>query len=192
MKKSFLILILPFLLASCHKDDHNDSYTYITLTPCLLTQAFNKGSYWIYRNDSTQKTDCTYVRNVVHGSYEQYWGLGAFTYTEYFEILYCRSNAINGYPVDRDWLEANVIYYNPVPGYNMGVTGPVIYSCRLDSLTQHYDSIMAGNTVFYKVQKSTVGTSTFYVAQSIGLVKKIIRDSTDQGTWNLIRWKVVR
>jgi hypothetical protein len=61
------IILLILILSGCKDKQHVDYYP----VPDALKKAclFQKGSYWVYRNDSTGLIDCTYVKsNPVSGS----------------------------------------------------------------------------------------------------------------------------
>ncbi|MCX6287546.1 MAG: hypothetical protein NTY96_10570 [Bacteroidetes bacterium] len=190
MKQILLILIVSSLLISCHKDQTSVETFYIC--PGIQNQQFKIGSYWIFRNDSTQATDCTYVDNVIHGFNDQYWGLNRSTSTEFYTIFYSYTKTINEHPRDVDRIEGWLIMRNPVQMVNHGYYGPAIYTCYHDSITKYLDSLKVGNITFYNVQRALIDSTDFYSAKSIGIVKKVIRDSINKGTWNIIRWKIIK
>ena len=88
----------------------------------------------------------------------------------------------------------NRIIHNPTycDWDGLAFCGPLIYA--LDSFPGkiYYDSLKVGNNEFYKVQKASIDSIFWFTARSIGVVKKVVHDSIDKGTWNLLRWKIVK
>ena len=193
MKKNLLFLLIILMLLGCHKDRQYYIYSYISSG--IKSQEFKTGSCWIYQNDSTLKTDSTFVYYVGHGFDDQYWGLNQFTSDEYYEMWYYNDNKTSGDPSFKDRIETEFVMrtvnsnvYEPVwqPIYSLDPSYP-------SSGILYFDSLQFGNHMFYKVDKITAQDSTdYYTAKSIGVVKKVVRDSLDKGTWNLIRWKIIK
>jgi hypothetical protein len=131
-----ICVVIIIVLFGCKKKQQVNYYP----VPDALKRAclFQKNSYWIYRNDSTETTDCTYIKTdpILSNT-----SIGASDITEYFLTP----------------LEGNLIYrfyisgqpYNPsVNGYRFlaamragsvcqGTPAYVIYN---DSLTNHLGS----------------------------------------------------
>jgi hypothetical protein len=187
----FLLLILP-VFWGCHKND-NETHDYIYINSGIKSQEFKPGSYWIYQNDSTQKTDSTYIYYVRQDFEDKYHGLGYSTSTEYYEIWYY-NNITSGNPSFKERIESVFVWRT----INSNVYGPIweeIYTLNPSyplSRVLFFDSLQLGNHMFYNVDKVTDPDSNdYYTAKSIGVVKKVIRDTTDRGTWNLLRWKII-
>jgi hypothetical protein len=192
MKQLFIILIISSILISCHKDEDKTSYQTIYICSDLKSQEFKIGSYWIFNNDLTQKHDCTFVSNNSYGVNREYWGMNLITYKEYFCVFYGNSQSINGYPIDTDRIEGSNIMRNPSSSQGQFYYGPIIYSCFPDSTITYFDSLQVGNSTFYNVQKTQIDSMTCYTAKSIGIIKKVIKNSSNSKTWNLLRWKIVK
>ncbi|MGA3014470.1 MAG: hypothetical protein ABSD71_10595 [Bacteroidales bacterium] len=196
MKKNLLFVLTILILLGCHKNDeesqsHVDSY----INSGIKSQEFKPGSYWIYQNDSTQKTDSTYVYYAHQGIEVVYHGLGYFTSDEYYEMWYYNDNRTNGYPSFKDRIESEFVWRT----INSNVYEPIweeIYTLDTSyplSRVLFFDSLQLGNHMFYKVDKVTTPDSTdYYTAKSIGVVKKVVRDTIDKGIWNLLRWKIIK
>jgi hypothetical protein len=191
MEKNLVFLLIILVLSGCHKNENDDET--ILINSGIKSQEFKTGSYWIYQNDSTLKTDSTYIYYVRQGFDDQYHGLGYFTSTEYYEMWYYTDNRTNGNPSFKESIESDCVMRT----INSNVYAPVwqeIYA--LDNVltrTVFYDSLQIGNHMFYQVEEvTTPDSNNFYTARSIGVVKKVVRDTTDRGTWNLLRWKIVK
>lgn len=189
----FLLLILP-VFWGCHKND-NETHDYIYINSGIKSQEFKPGSYWIYQNDSTQKTDSTYVYYTNQGIDVEYHGLGYFTSTEYYEMWYYNNNITSGNPSFKERIESdfelriiNNNIYEPV--WQLIYTTDTLYP--YNRIIPFFDSLKIGNHMFYKVEKSTTQDSTdYYTAKSIGVVKKVLRNPNDQESWSLLRWKII-
>jgi hypothetical protein len=192
MKKDLLFLLSVLVLFGCNKNQNHYEYSYIDSG--IKTQEFNTGSYWIYENDSTTKTDSTYIYYVQHGFEDQYWGLNQYTSTEYYEMWYYNDNNTNRIPSFKERIESdcesrtvnNNVYY-PV--------WQTIYCLDLsypNSGIVFYDSLRIGNHIYYQVEQetSTLDSTDYYTAKSIGVVKKVVRATIDKGTWLLVRWGI--
>jgi hypothetical protein len=184
-------LLLLLLLLSCTKEDNNDVQM-IYIDASVKSQEFAAGSYWIYRNDSTQITDCTYVYNVGHGFKDQYWGLGRNTSSEYYSILYHHSAQALTNTEDVDRIETYFVMRNPIPCYNGGMSGPGIYKGRPDSTVVVIDSMAIGGQLFRHIQEVTIDSTVYYTAKSVGIIKKVVSNSVGRGTWEIVRYKIVQ
>ena len=90
MKTNFIFIFLFLvLLTSCHKNNPNEESRHF-IDSRLTGQKFKPGSYWIYFNDSTQKTDCTYVFKVESGYFERSDDPfnSKMSLNEYYDIFY--------------------------------------------------------------------------------------------------------
>ena len=190
MRTNIFFCASLIVLTSCHKDEQN--YDYISINPEIKSQAFKTGSYWIFQNDSTKKVDCTFIYYTRNGNYTEYHGLGYTSITEYYEMWYYNQNTITGFPSFKDRIESieaertiTTNVYEP--------NWQVIYILKVPwkNYVQYFDSLQIGTHIFYKVEKVTTSDSTdYYTAKSIGVVKKVVRDTIDRGIWNLLRWKI--
>ena len=191
MKKLLFILLALFTLIGCRNDQHQSGGTSTyKIDTALLSQAFKSGSYWIYKNDSTSKLDCTYISQAFT-DYLYNGGHGWVDEAECFEMFYnvYTTNTLSSSFWQR--MIGGTIYQNPNLYFNQGfVGGPIIYSW--DTTKNYFPSLQVGNNIFYKVQKTKIDSTQWYSAKSIGIVKKIMPYSINQGTWNLIRWKIVK
>src|ERR1035438_6938449 len=168
MKYFLLLLFLQLILVSCHKEE-SQSVNYLYIDSRLLSQEFKTGSYWIYKNDSTSKTDCTFIFNARKDYYTYFEGMGITSDIYFYDIFYYYTNTVNGQPYDRDRIERTLIMRNPVRTIGNMQLGPALYYA--DSIKN--DSLKVGSNMFYQVQKARVDNTDFYTAKSVGLVKHI-------------------
>jgi hypothetical protein len=197
------ILLLPaiLLLAACHKDDGNFmtdrkivpgpfmQHDTIRIDPGLQTQLFSQGSYWIYRNDATQQSDCAYVYKTKTGSYFQYLGLNRSYTAFYYDMVYHYLSSMNVTAADSERATGYIISRSPFNKYFNQLIGITTYSLSGPFI----DSLTVGNATFYNIQESVVDCTHYSTAKSIGVVKKVYPVSSPKsGTWNLVRWQVYR
>ena len=193
MKSKLIISFFFLTLIGCLKQETQNDIYYININPELKSQAFKTGSYWIYQNDSTSKIDCTFIYldntdidNVpyVHGSSYSY---------ECYEMFYHYHFTTNGYSSYWDRMFGDQIIKNPIQCYNgHQLCGPIVYATSSFTGMIYFDSLKIGNNIFYKVQEVSIDSTQWYTAKSIGVIKKVVHDSIDKGTWNLLRWKIVK
>jgi len=195
------LLALIILFSSCHK---NSSYLEprILIDSRLSGMEFKPGSYWVYLNDSTQKTDCTYVVKTETGYYEQNQSPSGncISSVQYYNISYHDKDSVNlndyetqsiirtyvetTFPVNKLYSNWDIlIYYYPKPGELI----PLIF----DTI-QHIDSLKVGSNTFKQIQRAIIDSTydCYYTCKSVGVVKKVLHKSSHQGTWNLLRWRV--
>jgi hypothetical protein len=202
MKIEFIVIVsCSILMAACHKKSSTDTEPRKYIDTRITGDEFKPGSYWIYSNDSTRKTDCTYVFKVENGFIEQPYDLsGKKAFYEYYDIFYHDKDSLNMNYYDRFRLDQSYIFrlqknYDSIHNggillYYYPVAGELI-RVDFDSI-EHIDSLRVGNYSFTNVQKAVIDSNfdCFYTSVSTGVVRKVIRHSSHQGTWNLLRWKI--
>ena len=192
MKKLFFILLALSTLIGCKNDQRSGGTSTDKIDTALLSQSFKSGSYWIYKNDSTSKLDCTFISQAFT-DYEYSGGQGWVDKEECIEMFYYVyvSNTLSSSFWQR--MIGSSIYQSPISYFEKGFPkGPFIYSLDTADVQNYFNSLQVGSNIFYKIEKATIDSTQWYSAKSIGIVKKIISDSNNKGTWNLIRWKVVK
>jgi hypothetical protein len=196
MRKYLISLSVLITLYGCHKEDRPSGITgttNININSELKSQAFMSGSYWIYKNDSTSKIDCTLIYQAFTDYETVNTGHGSAEGHEYFEMFYREyylNNLISSY-WDRMFYDR--VFQNPINYFDPHLLGgPVIYYQDTLQAQNYFDSLRVGNTVFYKVQEVSINSTLWYSAKSVGVVKKVIPGSINKGTWNLLRWKIVK
>jgi len=194
MNKFSLFLLILIQLYGCQKDESPPGgTTNINIKPELKSQEFKSGSYWIYKNDSTNKIDCTIVYQAFTDFESFYRGHGFTENYEYFEMffnVYYVNNLSSSY-WDRIFYDR--VYQNPVNSFNQHLLGgPIIYYQDTLQVQDYFDSLQVGSNIFYQVQQESIDSTIWYSAKSFGVIKKVILYSINKGTWNLIRWKIVK
>ena len=204
MKPNFIFLIIYsfsffLLICSCTKEQEkikNNSNTYYDyIDPEMNDFSFQYGSYWIYKNDSLNKTDCTYLINNLYLNYYWYHGLGYTTIVEYRQLWYHdQLFPGKGYRAYMDGIWGRAMIRNlTFPPYYVVKEEFLVYSLDTTSSIKRFDSLKVGNVTYKDVQMSVYDSNTYYYAKGVGLIKKIMMDSTHvRASWNLIRWKIVK
>jgi hypothetical protein len=201
MKNNLLFILTILMFWGCHKAGQNYNYSYISAG--IKSQEFKPGSYWIYQNDSTLKTDSTFIYYVHQGFEEEDEPHSYTSSVEYYEMWYYNDNRTNGDPSFKEKIESDFVMRT----INSNVYEPswqAIYTLDPSypsSSVVYFDSLQSGNHMFYKVDKITAhfinnndywDSTDYYTAKSIGVIKKVSHDSIDKGTWNLVRWKIIK
>jgi hypothetical protein len=67
-----------------------------------------------------------------------------------------------------------------------------VFSIDTSSFIKRLDSLQVGDITYKDVQIRVFDSNTYYYVKRIGLIKKIITDSThNKTTWSLIRSKII-
>lgn len=191
------VLFLILLLESCSKPE--TKYYYLTDFEKSVA-CFQKGSYWIYQNDSTLVTDSVYVNFFIRDMDNAPGNGGILSSTEY---CYCTAKS--------------TLYPNLGFGYNVrpgggdvgggtSKTWRIFYSINADKIignhtyptytlngliysnaTQIIDSFDQVSSYYYKYVVDG------YVVPNAGLIKRDIqyKDSIRE-SWSLIRYNIIR
>jgi hypothetical protein len=196
MNKHFIFLLILILSIGCNKNESpygSTGINIININPELKSQAFKSGSYWIYKNDSTSKIDCTLIYQDFTDFEAVFAGHGFTDQYECFEMFYNEYYSNNFYSSYWDRMMDDCIFRNPINYFNHQVFGGLIVYCQDTAQGQiYYDSLRVGSNIFYHVQRLPIDRTLLYSAKSVGVIRKVIIDSVEQGTWNLLRWKIVK
>lgn len=197
----FIILACSILMTACHKKSNTDTEPRYYIDTRIIGNEFKPGSYWIYSNDSTRKTDCSYVFKVENGFQEKPYDLsGNKAFYEYYDVFCHDKDSLNSNEYDQIRLEESYIYRlayyddNPLNDallyYFPGKEEWIFFS--FDTI-EHIDTLQIGNNKYGKIQKATIDTNhnSFFTSASFGVVRKVIHRSSHQGTWNLLRWNII-
>jgi hypothetical protein len=136
MRNQLLLIcvVIIIVLFGCKKKQQITYYP----VPDALKRAclFQKNSYWIYRNDSTGTTDCTYIKTdpVLSNT-----SIGARDITEYF-MTTIEGNLIYRFYISGEPYSPSVNGYRFLAAMRAGsiCNGLVSYAIYSDSLTNHY------------------------------------------------------
>jgi len=185
---SFLLLI-----SGCVKNKDNSTTYNDYIDPQMNDFSFQDGSYWVYKNDSVNKTDCTYLINNLHSSYTEYQGQGVTIKTEFRQLVYHDEQVFPGswFGGYLDCVFGRQIVRNLTPPKHNG-TDFLVFSLDTTSLLKRLDSHKVGNVTYKDFQMRVFDSNTFFYVKRVGLIKKIIVDSNHvRTTWNLIKCKII-
>jgi hypothetical protein len=209
MKRILLPALIFLILISCKKKTDNtdnqgtcsgNSWTYIYITSPLENFFFKQGSYWVYKNDSTNSLDSITISKIETGCEPVYLYQEIGINWEYYQIYYYSNSTRSKY---YDMIEGEAMIRNRHPSEYPSYYGWVLYtavdSLRLPLPTKHIDTLNVEHHIFYNIQLSESPTgygitdsSYLFTANGIGVIRKIIYNSTGKSTWNLIRWKIIK
>jgi len=201
MKSIKLLLFISLgivLFSSCSKKQGTPT---LYITSELKDYAlFQKGSYWVYKNDIRQSYDSSRILNdpsvsyFLEGGYD-YEYLGQVCHIHYTGTFI--NDAYLG-PYDYD-LSIRGIAFEPIK-FVSGTT--FTFSDRRKTLTfSKIDTLPIFEKVFYNVLKTTyvyiagpndtISNTSFFV-KKVGLVKYISSEAGIDSTWNLYDYKVIQ
>jgi|GEM_PF-1875911 hypothetical protein len=133
-KLLLLICVVIIVLLDCKKKQQVNYYP----VPDALKRAclFQKNSYWVYRNDSTGTTDCTYIKTdpILSNT-----SIGASDITDYF-LTPVEGNLIYRFYISGQPYDPSVNGYRFLAAIHAGsiCNGLVAYAIYSDSLTNHH------------------------------------------------------
>ena len=184
---------MPAIFYGCHKESKNIDSSYISSG--IKSQEFKVGSYWIYQNESTLKLDSAFIYHIQSGFEDQAYPHNVYTSDEYYEMWYYYDydSTTNGYSFFKEKILSTFV----IRTVTRDIYHPqwhLLYDLIHTDLILSIDSIMKiGDNTFYNVEKTTtVDSNDFFTAKSIGVIRKVLRDPLDKGTWNLLRWKIIK
>jgi len=196
MKYLFLFLTVILLVTGCKKEETEHRWT-SNIDPRMRSFIFQHGSYWIFKNDSLNKTDCTYVSDVFHGYHDIGYGQNRVISYEFYEIDFVHDITQNSYGKYRTRIEGPCMFRNWKAFYPR-TTGDVLYIVDTTYIYwlcpgfYQIDSLTINNEIFYDVQRCQINNITFYTALNVGLVREVITDSNNHSVvWNLLRYRTI-
>ncbi len=198
-------VVLPFFSLSlfwgCTKHPSVPSTIYI---PENIKQysLFKSGSFWVYKNEFSNKTDSAYIQNIKHSFTEGSADLGPSI--ELYDIFYGGAfyRKSHFWPGGSEFELNNetgflcMIPDSLYPGYSF-VNGPD-YRFKIINI---YDSITLNSNIFYNVietrSRSIISeydsvVYLVYLARSIGLIKLELHQNNVDSTWSLLRFHVLQ
>jgi hypothetical protein len=198
-----LLLIILFIIAvsSCKKDTEikTKPFNHSKLNSSLYPFLFDVGSYWIYRDTSSNQIDSTILANISKSTFlmsPSAPGEGPQGDVEYFNINYF--SFLNNESYDEQLLG----YVISRGLYNGGFT--LLSSKKIGDKSLNaeiinvFDSLKIEGNTYKKVVKMKITKDSyidnnynFYYVDSIGVIRKetTINDSIIK-TWNLLRCKI--
>lgn len=202
-----LILITSSLCLSCEEKNEPEEKEDTTqmIKECLKPYLFRTGSYWIFKNDSSDVVDSLAVIEFdsgsywmpppVHGAPGQKW--------EYYNIF------VMSFPdsvMHNDFLDRNHIRRNGGGTYGElgqpifiadGIVGEGYNGMKIIDIIPELE--ISGNSIFNVIQVKVTASEQYqqefvydtylYFTDSIGIIKKVeVISEEDIRSWSLIRW----
>jgi hypothetical protein len=212
MKKTYPIstlVLLLFMIASCHKDNPDNQTRYFYLSESLNPYKFKTGSFWIFQNDTTAILDSILVTSTEH---DFYWlpppihGQSGDKHEYYkinlksFATLHIYNDYLTNYYIKRDG------------GGDYGENGQPIFMTNSDT-----GSVFNGMKIIAKFPIMTINGNTFtnvietkitasqqyqpifvndtylFYTESIGLIKQVADIGNGNfESWSIKRWTVIK
>ena len=191
------LLIIVTCIVSCNKDEHREPLPHYKICECLYPYLFDLGSYWIYKNETSNITDSIAVENISKDVFTlgpTVPGQGPQGILDFVKIDYSSSNNSEYYSED---LFANEISRGLLKGGFVFLSGKVGDSVLNVKVEEILDTLSVENKIYRNVAIMKIKADNyihddckFYYVDNIGIVKKeiFIGDSMTV-TWNLLRCK---
>jgi hypothetical protein len=191
-----LLIILISIAGGCtNKDKVQNDEISDNLRQWYL---FQKGSFWIYRNETTQQIDCTYIDK--DPEVTQRW-VGTTLVDDIsinFNSTFLGDLGINPYCVSIYYKHDFYPVFYPSVGEGKEMTG---ISTNFEYI-KLYDSLNINNHIYTDVRDTRFSvrlefsvdsvSSRYFYARYIGLIKYTNSKSGIDTTWSLLRWNIVQ
>jgi hypothetical protein len=204
MKEPIKIILILLTMISCSKNNcpecncSSNDWEFVHINSNMQGFFFKKDSYWIFQNDSTKSIDSLIVTKTETGCEAIYLYQGYGYNWEYYKIFYSLFPNHNSY---YDMIESVLMQRNRHPSTYPTIQGWNLYSIEIDT-NNHYlpiviDSMIINDKTFTQVQLShdifhSSERIDTYIANGIGIIKRVVYTGIDKGNWNLIRWRIVK
>jgi hypothetical protein len=191
----WLLLIITTIFAFFgHGCKKSDTY-YPIQDPFRQWTDFKKGSYWIFLNEMTNKTDSTFIaytpsnyyyppeKGKVHYEILTYdiWNLGR---------ILVRGEADNSFlEVSGFYTDGVFLDYKATSKISNIISNTCSVKERLDSI------IINGNIIYDVIHTQNIWANIFkdyWFARNIGIIKCSIKSTDMDTTWSLMRWQVIQ
>ena len=169
---------------------------------------FQKGSYWIYRNEENQTLDSSYINIQPLTEWNSTTEMISYAVSNSFiqNVLLIGATDLD---LGSDSF-ADIIMSNPPDGHYMALTSAYAVGNSTSNWLSAYchfveeiDTIFLNNNKFVNVihTRAYVNNSCpyydnylndYYFAKNIGLVKYSIQTDTYDSTWSLVRWHAIQ
>lgn len=201
MTKTILSFLIAVVFFSCTKQNDDDEYTPIEseISKSLEPYLFEVGSYWIYKEQTTEKFDTLTLISVSRERYA--WdasspGQGPDAYDNYYDLTY--NSNINGAStvslfnefITKDFIDGSILFMtkNVDESYFPNAK-------RLgDTLILNINNITYNKVIKMQIEKDQGidDDMNLYYKDSIGIIRKEIRlNSAITETWDLVKDSVV-
>jgi hypothetical protein len=189
-------------MQSCKKSKNPDHYT--ISDDLKQWYLYQKGSFWIYKNENTQQIDSLFILNSPTYNQEPIGENDDGSLDAIIDHLTWGYN--NSFLWASDLSYDQFLVYNAPYDFNYAFRTFVLEGQRfpLDGLyeyVKHYDSINVNNYFFKNVRLTKYShaslsgdsiTFTFYFSKNIGLIKYIRNQAGIDSVRTLLRWHVVQ
>ena len=203
----FLLSIVILLLIGCKKDNEPvpviiQNPGYLISPECKAWTMFQPGTYWVYLNEKTQVSDCTYYKHGLYfnktkysdGFHEYNWFFVNSKVFTKFSLQGGKSGnnltvtlASNPYyqiALTQKSLEDSITH-DSVPGLCTYTLVEKIPSYSLDG--NNFTNVIHTKS---RYQNSDVLFYEYYWARNIGIIYFRKGDLSSDTTWSLARWSV--
>ena len=155
---------------------------------------FQQGSYWLYLNEISGKTDSSYLY-----SFTSTWFYQPIAEDNLYEMISYRIPNIGEFRVgarsDYSFFSVQGIFPHGIYILTSWVTShssdQVSPTCWV---VKRYDSLIVNNQLFFDVihTRDTFSNSIndYYVAKKIGLIKFAVKYEHSDSTWSLLRYHI--
>ena len=208
----FLILLLSMIMA-CRKEE--ESIHYARFTQDALDWGFyNNGSYWVYKDSVSNKTDSLEIDTTYFGRkilYKGHDGHDPDFYYDYFHLYYkknmfgivedytqidCNRNRGTLDRIMYDSLMLPVLFYNCINVLHKVDTFK--YSGLVKEFIASYSEYTIGGKTFKDVTAVKITdirnsrSGIYYFAKLVGMIKMRIEKDGKESTHELIDWKALK
>jgi len=217
MKINFLLLLTFIFLIGCKKDKGSDQ-TVKYLSKDLKDYAyFKKGTWWVYKEDSSQAIDSIVVYNNMdtilifdgstgtpEGKYESVECRAHSFYDEYNYYYYANTTwpGLEG----KQYVFRDKTKPGDFAGATIAMFDNFVLNYQLPTLSQNgfvklveiSDSLILINHTFYDVKKfycsvnstENDGETNFYFVRNLGIIRKELLSKNE--TWNLVKYHIIQ
>jgi hypothetical protein len=201
IKNYFLFLVIgTSILHSCNKKQN--VLTYYIPNELKEYAVFQPGSYWVFKNDLTEKFDTSNIIIAPNFSYYHEGGYnsdpiwekctlyykGSFLFSAYLDP-YLYSLDIHGHVFE----PLNPQSFTPGKVFKLDARTTLNYSGIIDTLTifgKSYQNVFTTTNSFVNQQNDTVNNICYFV-KMIGLIKYIHSEAGQDSTWSLYDYHVI-
>ncbi len=195
-------LLVSFLLISCNKKTEQVHF----IIPDEMKQwyLYQKGSYWIFQNETNQHTDSTYINKDPEFWQERNGENADGSFSDLIDHI--------GYSFNNSFLKGCDIISWECEFYPFLDLGTYAFMSFINEgqkfrgdgflfeYIQHFDSISINNNIFKNVRRTKLSVRsngdtlafTYYFARNIGLIKYIKSYTGIDSSWSLLRWHPVQ
>lgn len=203
MKRMIFILFLFIVgFSQCKKE--KPTAIILNIDDYYKNMIFEKNSYWVYENSLSYDLDSIILSKTEH---DFYWNPPPVhdnpgTQREFYKMVLTSKSKKYEYV---DFIDSYGLRRNPETEWC--ICGRLIYSKGAQKNFEYLNSLTINGKVFYNVSKCSIIATDYskgcsnsgfekntdiYIADSFGIIRKVIHGSQSDTTWNLIRWHIIK